>query len=76
MYKRQHCLSEETVFNNDYSVIQELILDKEKIKYVPPVFEVAEVEKDYLCLLYTSKVPLAAGQSCFGWYRALNIMFM
>lgn len=22
------------------------------------------------------KVPLAAGQSCFGWYRALNIMFM
>ena len=53
MYKRQvypqyPCLSEETVFNNDYSVIQELILDKEKIKYVPPVFEVAEVEKDYL----------------------------
>lgn len=39
---------QETVFNNDYSVIQELILDKEKIKYVPPVFEVAEVEKDYL----------------------------
>ena len=48
VYPRYHCLSEETVFNNDYSVIQELILDKEKIKYVPPVFEVAEVEKDYL----------------------------
>ena len=45
VYPRYHCLSEETVFNNDYSVIQELILDKEKIKYVPPVFEVAEVEK-------------------------------
>ena len=48
VYPRYRCLSEETVFNNDYSVIQELILDKEKIKYVPPVFEVAEVEKDYL----------------------------
>ena len=48
VYPQYHCLSEETVFNNDYSVIQELILDKEKIKYVPPVFEVAEVEKDYL----------------------------
>ena len=48
VFPQYHCLSEETVFNNDYSVIQELILDKEKIKYVPPVFEVAEVEKDYL----------------------------
>ena len=39
VYPRYHCLSEETVFNNDYSVIQELILDKEKIKYVPPVLK-------------------------------------
>ena len=35
-------------FNNDHSMIRELMLDKNKIKYVPPVFEVAEVEKDYL----------------------------
>ena len=40
--------NQDTLFSDDYSVIQELILDKEKIKYVPPVFEVAEVEKDYL----------------------------
>lgn len=39
VYPQYHCLSEETVFNNDYSVIQELILDKEKIKYVPPVLK-------------------------------------
>ena len=41
-------LSKETIFNNDHSMIRELMLDKNKIKYVPPVFEVAEVEKDYL----------------------------
>lgn len=48
VYPRYDCLSKESVFNNDHSMIRELILDKNKIKYVPPVFEAAEVEKDYL----------------------------
>ena len=48
VYPRYDCLSKETIFNNDHSMIRELMLDKNKIKYVPPVFEVAEVEKDYL----------------------------
>lgn len=48
VYCRYDCLSSKTVFNNNHSMIYELILDKNKIKNVPPVFEVAEVEKDYL----------------------------
>ena len=47
-YPTYECLSEKAVFNHDRSVIHEIVLDGKKLKYVPPVFTVSEVEKDYL----------------------------
>lgn len=48
LYPRHECLSEKTVFNNDHSAIRKMVLDKNKIRNVPPVFAVSEVEKDCL----------------------------
>lgn len=46
--KEYDCLSDKTVFNNDGSVIQKVVLDSRKLDKLPPVFRIAGVAKDYV----------------------------
>lgn len=42
------CLHDDTEFNNDGTIIKKLILDKEIIENLPPLFRVAGIQKDYV----------------------------
>lgn len=42
------CLHADTQFNNDSSIIRELILNRESAKNFPPFFKVAGLQKDYV----------------------------
>lgn len=42
------CLHGDTKFSNDGTVIKNLILDKEMLKDLPPLFRVAGIQKDYV----------------------------
>lgn len=48
VYPQYKCLSGQTVFSNDHTIIRQAVLDKNKMENVPAVFDVAETEKEYL----------------------------